>query len=60
LIASFYSESMTLKKQIVNEVTKNAFSKKSIEVLFEKFDLHILQINIDKVNKGKIIVFAGK
>ena len=39
---------------------KNVFSKKSIEVLFNKFDLHILQINVDKVNKGKIIVFAGK
>jgi len=39
---------------------KNVFSKTSIEVLFNKFDLHILQINIDKVNKGKIIVFAGK
>jgi len=39
---------------------KNIFSKKSIEVLFNKFDLHILQINVDKVNRGKIIVFAGR
>lgn len=38
---------------------KNVFSKKSMEVLFNKVGLQILQINIDKVNKGKIIVFAG-
>lgn len=39
---------------------KNIFSKKSIDVLFNKLGLQILQINVDKINKGKIIVFAGK
>lgn len=39
---------------------KNVFSKESIEILFNKFGLHILQINVDKVNKGQIIVFVGR
>lgn len=39
---------------------KNVFSKKSMEILFNKVGLNILQIDIDKVNKGKIIIFAAK
>ena len=39
---------------------KNIFSKQSVDVLLGNLDLHILQINVDKINKGKIIVFAGR
>ncbi len=39
---------------------KNIFSKQSVDGLLANLDLHILQINVDKINKGKIIVFAGR
>lgn len=39
---------------------KNVFSRKSLEILFEKLGLHILQIDVDKINEGKIIVFLSK
>ena len=39
---------------------KNVFSKDSLEALFSKFDLRILQTNIDKINKGQMLVFVGR
>lgn len=39
---------------------KNIFSKKSIEVLFKKFGLQILQIDVDKINEGEIIIYLVK
>lgn len=39
---------------------KNVFSKKSMEILFNKFNLQVLQLNIDKVNKGKVLVIVGR
>lgn len=39
---------------------KNIFSRKSVETLLNKARLQILQINIDKMEKGKTIVYAIK
>jgi len=39
---------------------KNVFSRKSMETLFENLGLHILEMDVDKINEGQIILFLGK
>ena len=65
IVFQFYDEGNAFSKLADRPLwaragVKNIFSKKSIEGLFNKVGLQILQINIDKINKGKIIVYAGK
>lgn len=65
IVFKFYDEGNAFSKLADRPLwaksgVKNIFSKKSISILFEKVGLQILQINIDKINKGQIIVFASK
>ena len=39
---------------------KNVFSRKSMEILFENWGLHILELDVDKINEGQSILFLGK
>jgi len=39
---------------------KNVFSRKSMETLFEKLGLHILEMDVDKINEGQLILFLSK
>ena len=44
----------------VSAEVKNVFSRKSLETLFSKLGLHILEMDVDKINEGQTILFLGK
>lgn len=65
IIFQFYDEGNAFSKLHdrpfwVRTDVKNIFSSKAIELLFKNAGLSCLQLNVDNINKGQIIVFAGK
>ena len=65
LVLQFYNVENAFSKLAdkpywVKSGVKNVFSKDSLDTLFSKFDLQILQTNVNKINKGQMIIFVGR